>query len=129
MVNDSISNLINSLKVASIAKKDSITVPSSKKIVSILDTLKKFDFIESYEVSGDKKKTVKIELKYIDGLPKINDAKRISKFSKRIYKKTKEFRPIKSGYGISVVTTEKGVMSGVEAKKSKVGGEVLFEIW
>jgi small subunit ribosomal protein S8 len=130
MVNDRISNLINGLKTASIAKKETMTVPSSKLVVSILELLKKQEFITDFSVNGDKvKKDAVITLKYENGLPAINDVKKVSKTSKRIYRGADSIKSVKSGYGLSVVTTPKGVISGSEARKSKVGGEVLFEIW
>ncbi|HMO79033.1 MAG TPA: 30S ribosomal protein S8 [Candidatus Paceibacterota bacterium] len=129
MVGDSISNLINGLKIASIAKKDSVSISSSKMIENVLNTLKKSGFISDFKVSGEKKKTVKIDLLYVDGEPKIKGVKRVSKYSKRIYKKTKELRPVKSNYGVSIMTTQKGIMTGAEAKKANIGGEILFEIW
>lgn len=129
MVGDSISNLINGLKVASIARKESISIPSTNLIVSILEVLKKTEYISDFKVTGDKIKTVTIDLKYEGDEPKIHDAKRVSKFSTRVYKPAKELQKVKSGYGLLVVTTEKGVMTGAAAKKANVGGEVLFEIW
>ncbi len=131
MVNDRIANLINGLKTASIAKKESITIPSSKLTVSILELLKKEEFIADFSVKGDKiKKEAVITLKYDEnGLPAINDVRRVSRTSKRVYRNADSIKSVKSGYGTAVVTTPKGVISGSEARKSKVGGEVLFEIW
>ncbi len=130
MVNDRISNLINGLKTASIARKETVIIPATKLIISILELLKKEEFIADFSISGDKvKREAIITLKYENGLPAINDVKKISKTSKRIYRSSDEIRTVKNGYGLSVVTTPKGVISGTEARKSKVGGEVLFEIW
>jgi small subunit ribosomal protein S8 len=130
MVNDKISNLINGLKTASNAKKETMIVPSSNLIASILELLKKEEFIADFSIKGDKvKKEAIITLKYENGLPAINDVKKVSKTSKRIYRGADSIKSVKSGYGLSVITTPKGVISGTQARKSKVGGEVLFEIW
>lgn len=129
MVGDNISNLINGLKIASVSKKDSVSISSSKLIEDILNTLKRSGFISDFKITGDKKKVAVIDLAYGEGQPKIRGVKRVSKYSKRIYKKTKELVPVKSNYGIAVLTTQKGIMTGNEAKKANVGGEVLFEIW
>ncbi len=130
MVNDKISNLINGLKTASNAKKETMIVPSSNLIASILELLKKEEFIADFSIKGDKvKKEAVITLKYENGLPAINDVKKVSKTSKRIYRGADSIKSVKSGYGLSVITTPKGVISGTQARKSKVGGEVLFEIW
>lgn len=131
MVEDKISNLINGLKTASASNKDTAEVPYSKVNVSILDILKKNEYIADYEIKedGSVKKSLIVELKYDGSNPSIHGAKRISKFSKRVYKGIKEISPVKRGYGIMVMTTSQGLMTGDEAKKAKVGGESLFQIW
>lgn len=131
MVNDSVSNLIIKIKNAGIAKQSVITFPYSKFVESILNILQKEGYIKSFVKKGKKViKSVDIELAYEEnGTPKIQEAERISKLSKRIYKGADEIRPIRSGYGLLVLSTSKGVMSGYEAKKQKVGGEVLFRMW
>jgi small subunit ribosomal protein S8 len=131
MVEDKISNLINGLKTSSATDLEFSTAPYSKMNVAILDILKKNDYIEGYEIEedGPVKKTLKVELKYEKGNPAVHGTKRISKFSRRVYKGMKEISPVKRGYGIMVMTTSQGLMTGEEAKKAKVGGESLFQIW
>jgi small subunit ribosomal protein S8 len=130
MVGDKVSNLINGLKTASLADKEIANVPYSKMNLAILELLKKEGYIADFEVKEDGvKKDVDVEIKYEKGKPAINDVKRISKFSKRVYKDVKSISPVKRGYGIMVITTSKGLMTGDEAKKQKVGGESLFQIW
>lgn len=132
MVTDPIANLINGLKNASSQKKAEVSVPYSKLKESILAVLKNEDFIEDFKSTGKEvaKKQLEVVLKYDeDGNPKINDVKRISKSSRRIYRDVKNMFPVKNGYGMSVYSTPKGVISGKQAKKENVGGEVLFEIW
>jgi len=105
-------------------------VPSSEMIESILEVLKKEKFINDFSVVKDgARKNVVINLKYENGEPVISDVKRISRTSKRIYRGKNYIQPVRRGYGASVVTTPLGVISGAEAKKKGVGGEVLFEIW
>ena len=128
MVGDKISNLIISLKNASSTSKDSVVVLKTKLNLAILETLKRNDFIESFEDKGQK--SLNVFLKYDKtGNPAITDVKRISKLSKRIYKNYKEINPVRNGYGISVITTPLGVFSDKEAREKKVGGEVMFQIW
>lgn len=130
MVGDPISNLINGLKNASQGKKEFFSAPYSKLKENILIVLKKEGFISDFEVRGkDVKKHLHIDLKYEEGLPQIHGVERVSKFSRRIYKGAKEIFPIKNNYGVTVFSTPQGVMSGRDAKKSKTGGELLFEIW
>ena len=68
-------------------------------------------------------------MKYENGVGSVTDIKMVSKPSRRMYSGKEELRPVKNGYGISVVSTSKGIMTGGDAKKAGVGGEMLFEIW
>lgn len=130
MVKDSISDLIISLKNASSVGKSTVVVPKTKLIVSVLESLKKNSYIEDFKIIGDEPKTsIKITLKYENGNPAIHDVRRVSRFSQRIYKGFKDINPVKSGYGMLIMTTPKGILTGVEAAKEKVGGEALFKIW
>lgn len=130
MVVDKISNLINSLKTGGTAGKESIRVPSSHLTEAILAVLKKEEFISDFSIVGDKKiKEAVVTLKYTNGDPAISGARRVSKTARRIYRGADKIKSVKSGYGLSVVTTPKGVMASNAARKEGVGGEVLFEIW
>jgi small subunit ribosomal protein S8 len=130
MVKDQISNLIIALKNASMTGKGVASVPATKMIISILEVLKKKNYIEKFELSGDApKKVVNVSIKYENGNPAIHDVKRVSKFSQRIYKGFKSIRPVKSGYGMLVITTPQGILTDKESAYKKVGGEVLFQIW
>jgi small subunit ribosomal protein S8 len=130
MVKDSISNLIVSLKNASDTGKDVVYAPHTKLIVSVLEVLKKKNYIDNFEIVGDEpKKQVKITVKYEDGNPAVHGVKRVSKFSQRIYRGFKAIKPVKSGYGMMVLSTPDGILTDKEAVEKKVGGEALFMIW
>ena len=129
MVVDNISNLITSLKNASAAGKDYLNVPATKMSISILNVLKENNFIADFSKKDKDAKTIKVVLKYEDNTPVITDVKRISKNSKRVYQSNKEIKNVRRGYGMAVISTPKGVMSGLDAREQKVGGELLFEIW
>jgi small subunit ribosomal protein S8 len=130
MVGDKIANLINGLKTASAVKKETAEVPHSKLNVAILDLLKKENYVAGHKVLEDgPKKSIEVELKYEDGKTVIHDARRVSKLSCRVYSGKKDIRLVKRGYGLAVITTSEGVMSGREACKKKIGGETLFQIW
>ncbi|MFT5179937.1 MAG: small subunit ribosomal protein S8 [Candidatus Paceibacteria bacterium] len=130
MVIDPVSNLIISLKNASKVGLSTVVLPYSRMQSNILNTLKKEGYVEDYVEEGkDIKKNLEVTLKYEDGKPVINDVKRISKFSRRVYVGAKDIRSVKRGYGSSVISTPNGIVSGREAKKSNAGGEILFEIW
>lgn len=127
---DPIADMINSLKNAGNAGRDSLTVPFSKLKENIAKVLLSEGFIKSVEkkaVGG--KPMLSIDLFVENRVPKIKGVSRYSKTSKRVYRKSSELRPVKNGYGALVLSTPKGVMSGRNAKKEKVGGEVLFSIW
>ena len=127
---DTISNLIIKLKNAGLAGHESATVPFSSLKAAICDVLKKEGFIKGCEerMEGGKK-TLVISLIAENRVPKIKGVARISKPSKRIYKKASEIRAVKSGYGALILSTSGGIMTGRDAKKAKLGGEALFQIW
>lgn len=127
---DNISNLIIKLKNAGNAGHESVSTSYSKLKRSILEVLKNEGFVKDVEEKTEKgKKVIIITLLSENRVPKIQGVERISKPSKRIYKKAGEMRPVKNGYGALVVSTSAGVMSGRDAKKNKLGGEALFAIW
>ena len=129
MVGDKISELIISLKNASMVSKDNVTFDYSKLYESILKVLNDKNFIESFEVSKDKK-NILVTLKYDEkGKTVITDVKRISKLSKRVYKGSKEIRRVKNGFGVAVISTPLGILSDEDAREKGVGGELMFEIW
>lgn len=130
MVTDPISNFIISIKNASDARKETVTVPYSALKESIAHVLAKGGYVTTIEKKGKKViKTLEIGLVYISNAPRINGVDRISKPSRRIYQKSKDVRMFKSGFGNTVLSTPKGILLDVDAKKHKVGGEVLFKIW
>lgn len=123
-------NLLIQLKNAQAAKKENIKIPYSKMDEAVLKVLDSKKYIESFEKKGQKtKKFLDVKLKYPKEEKAINGIKLVSKPSRRVYTGYEEIRPIKRGYGLMVISTPKGVMGGQDAKKQKVGGEVLFEIW
>ena len=129
-----IANMLVQLKNAQARSQNEVVLPFSKMKFAIISILQERGFIESVEKK--KKKTKKSEfdvlsvgLKYNDGVGAIDDIKLISKPSRRIYAGRGELKTVRSGYGMSVVSTSKGVMSGENARKAGLGGEILFEIW
>lgn len=127
---DTISNFIIKIKNAGLAGQEEVNVPFSKLKASISEVLKKEGFIKGFEEKSLKGKPVLILSLFAENrMPKIKGVKRISKPSKRIYKKTGEIRAVKNGYGALILSTSAGIMTGREAKKAKLGGEALFQIW
>ncbi|MFC1612384.1 30S ribosomal protein S8 [Patescibacteria group bacterium] len=129
MLTDPISDMLIRIKNAYMAGKRDVIMPSSKVKFNIAKILKENAFIGEIKESGDKKKELKIELLYKDKKPAIEEVKRISKPGRRIYAGTKELPIVLSGYGIAILSTSKGIMTNKEAKKLKVGGEVICEVY
>ena len=131
MVIDPISNLLTSIRNAGSARIEKVVVPHSRLKKAALDVMAKAGFVKSVSEKGSiPTRTIEVELAYeADGTPKVLGAKRVSKFSRRWYVSVKEIKPVKRGLGVAVLSTPKGVMSGEDAIKNNVGGEVLFEIW
>jgi len=130
MVTDPVSDLIIRLKNASDAGKATVIVSHSKFAESIAHLLKKAGYVATVEKKG--KKTVKdleLGIIYTDGEPRIHGVERISKSSRRVYMKSGDIRVYRSGFGNTILSTPKGVMTDMDARKHKVGGEVLFKIW
>ncbi len=127
---DVIAELTNNLKVSNLAGKEVVTFPYSKFRESVLETLKRAGFIKSFEKKGKKViKTIDVELAYEDGKPAIQGVELISRYSRRMYAPVDAIKTVRSGYGALIVTTSQGVMTDREARKSKLGGEVLFKVW
>ncbi len=128
MVTDPISDLIIRIQNAARAKKASVTVLHSKFSESVAYLLKKAGYLSSVEKQKDKRELV-LGLVYFDGESRIHGVERISKPSKRLYQKSRDIRSYRSGFGNIILSTPKGVLTDVEARKLKVGGEILFKIW
>lgn len=119
------------LKNGSAVGKKSVSVPFSAFKQAIADKLKEAGYVQGVEKRGKKvKKTIEITLKYDDeGNAAIHGARRISKPGRRLYRSVLDIHPIRYGHGALFLSTPKGVLTDKEAKKEKVGGEALFEIW
>jgi len=119
------------IKNAQAVKKDKVKIPYSELDFNILETLKKSGFIGSVLKKGRSfKKVIDVELLY-DGnkKPVISGLKFYSRPSKKIYFGYQKLKPVRQGFGLGIISTPKGVMSSIKARKEKVGGEYLFEIW
>lgn len=127
---DTIADFLIMMKNASLVGKPSVTTPASNMKLAIAELLSKKGFVGA--VSKKNKKNVKIievELLYPEGKPRITDVEKVSKPSRRLYSAAKGLRSYKQGLGFNVLSTPKGIMTDIDAKKENVGGEVLFRIW
>lgn len=128
---DKIGEMLITIKNAGRASKASVVIPYSNLRHAIAECLSKQNYVGSISKRTDKKDkpVLEIVISYDGKFPKVTNVERISKPSRRIYMKAKELRPVKNGSGLLVVSTPKGVLTGDEARKELVGGEVLFKIW
>jgi small subunit ribosomal protein S8 len=127
---NSISDMLTSIRNALAVGHPTVNVPFSNLKYEIAKILGKEGFIEKVEKKGrGVKKSLEITLKYDGKVPAISDLKRISKSGQRIYLPYKKIKKVKEGLGIAIVSTSKGLMTDKEARKQKLGGEVICEIW
>ena len=127
MNTDPIADLLTRIRNAVSARQQKTVAPFSKVKVAVLEVMKKRNFIDSYKFVKDNRFD-EIEIVFNSQLSQIN-LKRISKPGQRIYLKKNDIRPVLNGYGISIISTPKGVMTGDEAAKVGLGGEYLCQIW
>ena len=126
---DPLSDMITRIRNANLREKVSVAMPSSKVKVSVAKVLKDEGHILNYKVTEDKKPVLEIDLKYYDGKPVIEEITRSSKPSLRVYSSSKDLPKVKSGLGVAIVSTSKGVMSDRSARSNGVGGEILCTVF
>jgi len=127
---DPIADMLTSIRNASVVQHPTVEMPFSNLKYEIAKILEKHGFIEKVEKKGKKaKKTIEITLKYHDKTPAILGLKRISKPGQRIYLNLTKIKKIKKGYGMTIISTSKGLMTDKEVRKQKLGGEVICEAW
>lgn len=127
---DTISDMLIMIKNGSNASHEAVVSPYSKFKHSIAKCLLKEGYVKSVSKKTRKGLPVlEIGILKIEDKPKITDLKRISKPSRRVYFGIKDIRPVKNGYGLLVLSTPKGILTGEQARKEQVGGEALFTIW
>lgn len=133
---DTISDFFIAIKNAYLVKKDRAVIPFSKIKYEMAKILEGKGFVSLVRKKRKKSKDQKseflyleIKLKYEDGSPAINDLKLVSKPGRRIYLKKDQIRPVRSGYGILIISTSKGLMTGEEAKKMGLGGQAIASVW
>ncbi|MEC9205882.1 MAG: 30S ribosomal protein S8 [Pseudomonadota bacterium] len=127
-MSDTIADLITRIRNAQRAQKNSVAIPYSKMKSSICKVLEEEGYIVSFGIEGDSKKTLNVILKYHEGKPVIENIKRISKPSLRIFKPTKNIPLVKNGLGICIVSTSKGIMTDKKAREENCGGEIICHV-
>jgi small subunit ribosomal protein S8 len=131
MMTDPISDMLMRIKNALMARHKTVVVPGSKLKLEIARILKDEGFIEDYRVIEEKPQIkIEIVLKYDEKKrPVIAGIKRVSKPGRRIYRGYKELPRVLDGMGMAIISTSQGIMTDHEARKRRLGGEVICEIW
>jgi len=131
MVTDPIADMLTRIRNALMVGHESVEVPASKMKIAIAEVLKKEGFVKGFEVVRDGvKRTVRIELAYSGKRESIiSGLRRVSKPGLRVYVQKREIPRVYGGLGIAILSTPQGVMTGQEAWRRQVGGEVLCYVW
>ena len=129
-LSDPIGDMIARVKNAQVRKHKRVELPSSKFKSKIADILKNEGFIKDFKISTEEKKNIlSLELKYHSGNPVISNFERVSKPGRRIFSSANSLPKINNGLGIAILSTPKGVMTDIDARKQKVGGEIVCKVF
>lgn len=126
---DPISDMLTRIRNGVMSMQKEVVMPSSKMKEAIAKVLLEEGFVSGVNVEGETKKTLKIQMKYNQRRPVIENLERVSKPSRRLYCGSKEIPMVKDGMGIAILSTPKGILSGRDAMKQNVGGEILCYVW
>jgi small subunit ribosomal protein S8 len=129
-LSDPIGDMIARVKNAQARNHKKVELPSSSFKTKIVGILKNEGFIKDFKVNTEKNKsTLSLELKYHSGNPVINAFERVSKPGRRIFSSAEGLPKINNGLGIAIISTPKGVMTDIDARKQKVGGEIICKVF
>ena len=129
-LSDPIGDMIARVKNAQDRNHKKVELPSSNFKVKIADILKNEGFIKDFKVDEENKKSrLSLELKYHSGNPVISNFERVSKPGRRIFSSADSLPKINNGLGIAIVSTPKGVMTDMDARKQKIGGEIICKVF
>ncbi|MDQ3871860.1 MAG: 30S ribosomal protein S8 [Chloroflexota bacterium] len=129
-VSDPIADMLTRIRNASQARHRDVLVPASRTKREIARILKDQGFIEDYDETRDGPRSyLRITLKYVGRTPVVSGLKRISKPGLRVYAGKSEIPRVLGGLGIVIISTSQGIMTGAEARRAQLGGEVLAHVW
>ena len=129
-LSDPIGDMIARIKNAQLRNHKKVKLPSSKFKIKIAEVLKSEGYIIDYKVSQDSNKPyLEISLKYNSGNPVISSIQRVSKPGRRVFSRAESLPKINNGLGIAIISTPKGVMTDIDARKQKVGGEIICKVF
>jgi small subunit ribosomal protein S8 len=130
-MSDPLGDMLTRIRNGQSARKDVVNSPASKFRSNVLDVLMREGYIRNYSSVEVRPgiNELQIELKYHDGLPVISEIHRVSRPGRRVYSKIKDLSRVYNGLGIAILSTPRGVMSDLEAREAKVGGEILCQVF
>ena len=128
---DPIGDMFTRIRNGQMRFLNTIDLPASNFRLKILEVLKQEGYITNYvlEKNEKNKKNLKVDLKYYEGHPVIKEIKRVSKPGRRVYSKADSIPKIQNGLGLAILSTPKGVMSDIEARKNNLGGEIICKVF
>ena len=128
---DPIGDMFTRIRNAQLRLMPKVEMPSSKFRLKILEVLKIEGFISSYyvEKKDNNKVSLIVDLKYYEGTPVIREIKRVSKPGRRVYSRATSIPRIQNGLGLAIISTNKGIMSDIDARKNNIGGEIICRVF
>ena len=127
---DQIADLLTRIRNAINVGKNEILVPTSKLKVGVVEVLKANGYVADFEViDGKPRGLLRVLINEAGSIARINEISKVSKPGRRVYSSADELPVVKSGRGMVIVSTSKGLMTGREAKKNRLGGEILVRVW
>lgn len=128
---DPIADLLTTIRNALIVKHDQTEAPASKQKIALCRVLRDQGYIRNYEVHDSPPgRTLRIFLAYNDeGVPAITKVRKVSKPGRRVYRGADDLKPILNGLGVAIVSTSEGLLTDAQARRQRVGGEVLCEVY
>ena len=128
-LSDPIGDMIARIKNSQMRNHKKVELPSSKFKIKLADVLKNEGYIIDYKVTEEQKPNLEINLKYNSGNPVISSIERVSKPGRRIFSSADSLPKINNGLGIAIISTPKGVMTDVDARKQNIGGEIICKVF
>ena len=128
---DPIGDMFTRIRNGQLRLLTKVEMPSSNFRLKVLEVLKNEGFISSYyiEKKDNNKVSLFVDLKYYEGIPVIKEIKRVSKPGRRVFSRAESIPRIQNGLGLAIISTNKGVMSDIEARKNNVGGEIICRVF
>ena len=128
---DPIGDMFTRIRNAQLRSLSKVEIPSSTFRLKILEVLKNEGFITNFyiEKKENNKANLIVDLKYYEGMPVIKEIKRVSKPGRRVYSRATSIPRIQNGLGLAIISTNKGVMSDIEARKNNIGGEIICRVF